>query len=79
MQEINNKHHPSRYESGIWSSAKQKYDATKRRGILKAFKKFRHYLYDVHFILETNASVLVAQLNRSGVDLSGTLITCWLA
>lgn len=77
MQEINNKRHPSRYESGTWSPAKQKYDATKRecRGVLKAFKKFQHYLYGVHFVLETDASVLVAQLNRFEVDLPGALIT----
>lgn len=42
-------------------------------------KKFRHYLYGIYFVLETDASVLVAQLNRSGVDLPGALITHWLA
>lgn len=65
MQELKGKRHPARYESGVWSSSEQKYDATKRecRGVLKALKKFRHYLYGVRFILETDASVLVAQLN----------------
>lgn len=29
MQLIKGKKHPSRYESGIWSSVKKKYDATK--------------------------------------------------
>ena len=71
MQLVQGKRHPSRYESGIWSSAEKKYDATKRecRGVLKALKKVRYWLYGVRFILETDASVLVAQLDRSG--------TCW--
>lgn len=52
----------ARYESGIWNAAEQKYDATKRecRGILKAIRKFRYWLYGVRFIFETDASVLVA-------------------
>lgn len=75
------KRKPSRYESGIWSDAEQKYDTTKRkyRGVLKAVRKFRYWLYDVRFILETDARVLVAQLNQSGTDLPGALVTRWLA
>ena len=62
MQLVQGKRHPSRYESGIWSSAEKKYDATKRkcRGVLKALKKFRYWLYRVRFVLETDANVLVA-------------------
>jgi hypothetical protein len=77
----NGKRHPVRYESGIWSDAEKKYDATKRecRGVLKALKKVRFYLYGVKFILETDARVLVDQLNRSGTDLPGALVTRWLA
>ena len=30
MQLVKGKRHPSRYESGIWSAAEKKYDATKR-------------------------------------------------
>ena len=46
------------------------YDAIKRecREILKCFKKFRYYLYDVHFILKINVEVLIAQFNRSDID-----------
>ena len=75
------KQQPSRYESGIWSEAEQKYDATKRKcqRVLKAIRKFWYYLYGVRFVLETNASVLVAQLNQSGTDLPGALVTRWLA
>ena len=81
MQLVKGKRHPSRYESGIWSSAKKKYDATKRecRGVLKALKKVRYWLYGVRFVLKTDARVLVAQLNQSGTDLPGALVTRWIA
>ncbi len=81
IQLVKRKKHPSRYESGIWSSVEKKYDATKRecRGVLKALKKVRYWLYWVRFILEINASVLVAKLNRSGTDLAGALVTRWIA
>ena len=81
MQLVKGKKHLSRYESGIWSSAENKYDATKRecRGVLKALKKVRYWLYWVRFILETDASVLVAQLNRSGTDLPEALVSRWIA
>ena len=46
---------------------------------MKALKKVRNYLYGVHFLLETDASVLVAQLNRGGTDLPGALVTRWIA
>lgn len=38
---------PARFESGIWSSAELKYDTVKLecRGLLKALKKFRFWLY----------------------------------
>lgn len=81
MQLVKGKRHPSRYESGIWSAAEKKYNATKWecRGVLKALKKVRYWLYGVRFILETDARVLVAQLNRSGTDLPGVLVTRWTA
>ena len=81
MQVVLKKRHPARYESGMWNPAEQRYDATKRecRGVLKALKKFRHWLYGVHFILETDANVLVAQLNGAASDLPGSLVMRWLA
>ena len=81
IQLVKGKKHLSRYESGIWSSVERKYDATKRecRGVLKALKKVRYWLYWVRFILETYANVLVAQFNRSGTDLPGALVTWWIA
>ena len=33
----------------------------------------------MHFILETDAKVLVAQLNRAATDLPGALVTRWIA
>lgn len=75
------KRHPCRYESGQWNAAEQSYDATKRecRGILKALKKFRYFLYGIRFLLETDANVLVAQLNGAASDLPGSLLTRWIA
>ena len=66
----------SRYESGLWNQAERGYDATKRecRGILKALQKLRHHLYGVHFILETDANTLVAQLNKAVTDLLKALL-----
>jgi RNase H-like domain found in reverse transcriptase len=74
------KRHPARYESDVWIEAEALYDAGKRecRGLLKALKKFRFWLYGVHFILETDANTLAAQLNRTASDLPGTLVIRWL-
>ncbi len=76
----NEKRHSMRYESDIWSNAKKKYDVIKRkcRDVLKILKKIRFYLYDVKFILKTDARVLVDQLNRSDTDLSDALVIRWL-
>ena len=77
----NGKRHPARYESGIWTTAESNYDAGKRecRALLKVLKKLRFWLYGVHFLLETDANTLCAQLNRSATDLPGALVTQWLA
>ena len=75
------KRHPARYESGIWSKAESENDALKRetRGLLKALKKFKHWLYGVSFVVETDAMVLAAQLNQQVTDLPGAFVTQWLA
>ena len=44
-----------------------------------ALKKFRFWLYGVHFVVETDAHTLAAQLNRTATDLPGALVTRWLA
>lgn len=73
--------HPSRYESGVWTAVERNYDAGKRecKGLLKALKKFRRYLYGISFVIELDAKTLVAQLNRSASDLPGALVTRWIA
>jgi len=73
--------HPARYESGLWSPSELNYDAGKKecKALVKGLKKFRQYLYGVHFIVEVDAKTLVAQLNRSASDLPGALVTRWIA
>jgi len=55
------KRHPVRYESGLWNPQERQYDAGKReyRGVLRALKKMRSYLYSVYFTLEIDANTLV--------------------
>ena len=81
MQLVKRKQYPSRHKSGIGLAMEKKYNTTKRkcRGVLKALKKFRYWLYGVRFILETDVRVLLAQLNQSGTDLLGALVTQWIA
>ena len=81
MQVQRGRRHPARYESGMWSETEMNYDAGKReaRAALCALKKFRSYLYGVHFLLEIDSKTLVAQLNRSATDLPGAVVSNWLA
>jgi hypothetical protein len=70
----------ARFESGIWSSAERKYDAVKLecRGLLKALKKFRFWLYGRYFTIETDAQTLVWLLNQPLNDLPNAMMTRWL-
>lgn len=83
QEELDNpKHrHPARYESGIWNQRERAYDAGKRecRGVLKALKKVKSYVYGVPFILEIDPKTLVAQLNKSAADLPGSVMSRWVA
>ena len=76
MQIKNDKKHSIRYENDIWSFVKRAYDVIKRKcqDIFKTLKKIRFWLYKVHFILETNAKMFVAQFNRFEIDLSDVFI-----
>jgi hypothetical protein len=76
-----NLRHPSRFESGVWNSTEQKYDAGKREclGILKALRKLKPWLYGVYFQLEIDANTLVHQLNKAASDLPNSVMTRWLA
>ena len=53
------------YKSEIWSDVEKHYNARKWecKNILKMLKKCCNYLYKIHFILEFNANILIAQLN----------------
>ena len=75
------KRHPVRYESGLWTPAESRYDAVKLecRGLLRALKKFRYYLYGVRFLVEIDARTLVHQLNQPTSDLPGTVVGRWIA
>ena len=73
--------HPSQYENGLWTPAERKYDSGKLecRGLLKALKKLRYYLYGVRFLVEIDAKTLVYQLNQPATDLPGSVVNRWLA
>jgi hypothetical protein len=73
--------HPIRFESGVWSVSERNWDSGKHecKALLLALKKFRPWIYGVHFIVETDSKTLIAQLNRSATDVPGALITRWLA
>lgn len=72
---------PARYESGIWNDAERKYDAVKLecRGLLKALKKLRFWLFGRSFLVETDAQTLVWLLNQPPNDLPNALLTRWLS
>ena len=74
------KRHFFRYENELWIESKSRYDAIKRkcRDFLKMLKKVRFWLYEVRFIIEINANILMTQFNRSAVNLSKILIIRWL-
>jgi len=73
--------HIIRFVSGVWSKAERNYDAGKLelRALVQCVRKLRLYLYGVRFTVETDASVLVAIINRVSTDLPGALVQRWLA
>jgi transposase InsO family protein len=73
--------HPARYDSGVWNDAEKKYDPVKLecRGLLKALKKFRFWLFGRTFVVETDAQTLVWLLNQPPNDLPNALLTRWLS
>ncbi|KAK6215417.1 putative gag-pol poly protein [Colletotrichum tabaci] len=77
----NDKRVVARYESGIWRGPELKYDAGKleMRGVLMSLKRLRNYLFGINFLLETDARVLVAQINGAANDLPSAMMTRWLA
>ncbi|RAQ98663.1 putative gag-pol poly protein [Stemphylium lycopersici] len=75
------KRHPVRFESTLWSAREQTWHSTKLecKAVLWALKKFRTYLYGVHFTIETDAATLIAQLNRSSTDNPGSVMNRWIS
>jgi hypothetical protein len=71
---------PSWFESGIWNGAELKYDALKLecRGLLKAIKKLRFWLFRRHFQVETDSQTLVWLLNQPPNDIPNAMMTRWL-
>jgi hypothetical protein len=45
------------------------------KGALKALKKIYSYLISVYFILKTNTTILVTQLNKAITNLPSALLT----
>jgi len=80
-EDENKDQHPRRYECGLWNKAKIRYEAGKRecRGLMKALKKFRNYVYGVRFLVETDANTLVHQQHLPANDLPEALVTRWIA
>ena len=68
--------HPSQYENGLWSLVERKYASGKLewRGLLKALKKLRYYLYRVRFLVEIYIKTLVHQLNQPASDLPSLVV-----
>ena len=75
------KRHSCHFESGLWAPPEKNYDAGKKecKGLLKALKKMRFWLYGVHFRVEIDARTLVHQLNLPANDLPGALVMRWIA
>ena len=73
--------HPARYESGVWTDAEKKYDALKLecRGLIKALKKLRFWLFGRFFTVTTDSQTLVWLLNQPPHDLPNAMMTRWLA
>ncbi|RYP39740.1 hypothetical protein DL768_010696 [Monosporascus sp. mg162] len=80
-QLINGVEHPARFESGTWKGAELNYDAGKLecRAVLKILRRFRNHIYGVRFVLETDAKVLVAQINDLLSSLPGAVLIRWVA
>lgn len=73
--------HTIRFDSTLWSESESRQHSTKLecKALVWALKAFQTYLYGHHFTVETDAKVLIAQLNRSASDLPGSVMNRWLA
>ena len=80
MQIRNKKRHFFRYENDMWTKTKVKYDDEKLIcwAVLKCWKKFRYYFYEMHFILKINFEILIAQLNCSSTNFFDFFMIRWI-
>ena len=80
MQFRNKIRHFFRYENGVWTEIKTKYDDEKLicRAMLKYLKKFRFYFYEIRFVLKIDSKTLIAQLNRSNTNFSKLFMIWWI-
>jgi hypothetical protein len=72
--------HPCRFASTMWSAAEGKWHSTKLecKAVVWALSEFRSWLYGQHFVIETDAQTLIAQLNRSSAEVPGAVVNRWL-
>jgi hypothetical protein len=75
------KRRPIRYESGLWKGTQLQYDAGKLEclALLLMLRKTRLWLYGVAFTVETDAAILIAQLNNHVTDIPNAMTTRWIA
>ena len=76
MQKHKHKKHSNKYENELWTNVEKNVNSKKRkcRKLLKAFKKNRFWLCEIHFIVKINVNSFVIQLNQSIVDLSKAFV-----
>ena len=79
--QVNRKLYSALFESGIWSDAERKYHALKLecRGLLKALKKLRFWLFGQYFSVQMDSQMLVWLLNQYPNDLPNTMMTRWFS
>ena len=70
------KRHFSWYENKLWIESKFHYDAIKWKccDLLKMLKKVYFWLYEMRFIIEIDANILMTQFNCSVADFFEILI-----
>ena len=71
------KRHLVRYKSRVWSTLERNQDLGKYKckALLLTLKKLQLYLYSIRFTIEIDTQTLIAQLQRSVIDLLDTFIT----
>ena len=81
QEDQNGKRHLVRYERGLWTDTERNYNVGKLecRALLRTVKKFGHYLYGIHFLVEIDAKTLIHQGNQPINDIPGAVVGRWLA